>query len=164
MAYAAFSDVITRYRPLSTMVGTGAYDVTSLEVSSVFIWQSEAYVDAYLARRYSVPMTAPISPLITQVTADLAIFAMLAEKLPSVPEFIDKRRERAEGILGMIADGKLTITSASTVSSQGDNFAWSATMGHHPIFSPVINELDQIADIDRVEADRWDRGYDTRSY
>lgn len=157
MAYAAISDVIVRYRPITTMVGTGQYDVTSEDVASVFIAQSESYVDAFLARRYVVPLTIQ-SPLITQVTADLAIFHMMAEKLTDVPEFIDKRKKRADDILEMLADGKMQISSASTVGSGGDNEAWSSNVGYTPIFSPVLSELLQRSDHDRVEADadaRW---------
>lgn len=160
MAYAALSDVIVRYRPIQTMVGTGQFDVTSEDVSSVFIAQSEAYVDAWLARRYVVPLTIQ-SPLITQVTADLAIFHMMAEKLTNVPEFIDKRKDRADKILEMLAEGKMQISGATTVSSGGDNEAWSTTTGYTPVFSPVLPDTLQRADHDRVEADadaRWPDG------
>lgn len=160
MPYATFSDVLVRYRPLATMVGTGEYDVTSEEVSSVYVAQAEAYVDAWLARRYQVPLTIQ-SPLITQVTADLAIFHMLAEKLPSVPEFMDKRRERCDSILKMLSEGHMQINSATTISSGGDNFAWSTSQGYAPVFSPVLGDLDQRADRDRQEAERnvrWPNG------
>jgi phage gp36-like protein len=158
MAYASLSDVFVRYRPITTMVGTAGYTVTSLEVSSVFIWQSEAYVDAWLARRYAVPL-AVVNPLITQVTADLAIFHMLAEKLPDVPEFILQRKERCDAILKMLADGDMVIASATLASSaNGSDYAWSANRGYDPIFSPVLRDINQRADPDRQEADydaRW---------
>jgi phage gp36-like protein len=160
MPYATLSDVFVRYRPIETMVGTGQYEVTSEEVSSVFIAQSEAYVDAWLARRYVVPVSIQ-SPLITQVTADLAIFHMMAEKLTSVPEFIDKRKDRADKILEMLAEGKMQISSATTVSTGGDNEAWSANTAYTPIFSPVLPDNLQRVDQDRVGYDadvRWPTG------
>lgn len=160
MPYATLSDVLVRYRPIETMVGTGQYEVTSDDVTSVFIAQSEAYVDAWLARRYVVPVTIQ-SPLITQVTADLAIFHMMAEKLTNVPEFIDKRKDRADKILEMLAKGEMQISSATTVSTGGDNEAWSSNMGYTPVFSPVLQDNLQRVDNDRVEADadaRWPTG------
>lgn len=160
MPYATFSDVTVRYRPITTMVGTGPFDVTSEEVSSVYIAQAESYVDGYLAVRYQVPLTV-VSPLITQVTADLAIFHLVAEKLPQVPEFMDKRKERCDSILEMLAKGKMQIQSASLVGSAGDSFAWSANMDHHPVFSPVLRDADQRVDEDRVNEDLTARGFDT---
>lgn len=160
MAYAALRDVLVRYRPIETMVGTGQFEVTSEDVSSVFIAQSEAYVDAWLARRYVVPLTIQ-SPLITQVTADLAIFHMLAEKLTNVPEFIDKRKDRADKILEMLADGRMQVSSATTVSSGSDNEAWSPNTSYTPVFSPVLPDNLQRADWDRIESDadaRWPDG------
>jgi phage gp36-like protein len=153
MAYATFSDVSVRYRPITTMIGTGPYDVTSEEVTSVYIAQSEAYIDAFLARRYQTPLTIS-SPLITQIASDLAIFHMIAEKLPSVPEFMDKRKERCDKILEMLANGDMQIGSASLVTSAGDSYAWSSNMGHTPVFSPVLGDLYQRADPDRVRADK----------
>src|SRR4051812_17426023 len=125
MAYATLDDILSRYRPVSTMIGSGGYDVTSAEVNSIYISQSEAYVDARLGQRFQVPFTIS-NPLITQITADLAIFFMLAEKMPSVPDFMDKRRQRAEDLLTALAEGNLVINSATMTGSSGDSFAWSS--------------------------------------
>jgi phage gp36-like protein len=157
LPYATYSDVIVRYRPLSTMIGTGPFDVTSLEVESVYIWQSEAYIDAFLGRKYVVPLASPVSPLITMIASDLAIHAMLAEKLTSIPEFMDKRKDRCDKLLEMLAAGDMSVTSATTVST-GDNFAWSTSLGHTPVFSPVLKDTDQRVDQDRVQEDRAARG------
>lgn len=160
MAYATYDDVTARYRPVTTMVGTGEFDVTTAEVASVYLAQAEAYVDGYLANRYQVPLTVA-SPLITQVTADLAIFHLLAEKLPQVPEFMDKRKDRCDDILKMLSDGKMRIQSATLVGSSGDSYAWSSNMGYTPVFSPVLDDKHQRVDPDRVEADLVARDYDT---
>ncbi len=161
MTYAVLTDVFVRYAPIKTMVGSEQFDVSSVEVSSVFIAQAESYVDGWLARRYVVPLsTCP--PLITQVTADLAIHAMLAEKTPQVPEWMDKRRDRAENILKMLAEGTMTLGSSVTaVSTGGDNYAWSNNLGNHPVFDPVAGELYQTPDIDQVRAAREARAADS---
>jgi phage gp36-like protein len=161
MAYADLSDILVRYRPIRTMIGSQDLKITSAEVTSVYVFQAEAYVDAYLGSRYQVPFAGK-PPLITQITSDLAIFFMLAEKTPSVPDFMDARRQRADELLKQLADGELTIGSASLVTSAGDSFAWSPNMGHTPVFSPVLGELDQLVDPDRVYADRDARGFRSR--
>ena len=51
MAYATIDDVFSRYAPINTMVGTGANDVTSVEVSSIFIADAESFMNAYLGRQ-----------------------------------------------------------------------------------------------------------------
>lgn len=164
MAYSSLTDIFVRYRPITTMVGTGDYDVTSAEVTSVFIAQSDGIIDGYLAKRYVVPLsTTP--PLITLISADLSIHSMLAEKLPTVPEFIDKRYERAMNLLTAIMSGTMTLgNSVTEVTSAGDNYAWSPNMGYHPTFDPNLRDVDQAADIDRVNASKSEREDDSDNY
>jgi phage gp36-like protein len=54
--YATIDDVFGRYKPINTMVGIGSYDVTSVQVSSIFVADAESFVDAYLGARYEVPL------------------------------------------------------------------------------------------------------------
>lgn len=152
MAYASIGDLMTRYRPISTMVGSGNYDVSSAEVSSVFIADAESYIDARLSVRYVTPLTS-VNPLITRIACDLATHEMLAEKMPSIPDWMEMRFKRANDMLDQLVKGDLRLNSETLVGSAGDSFAWSSTLGTHPIFSPVINELDQAADQVRVDAD-----------
>lgn len=153
MSYATLTDVTARYRPITTMIGSGSYDVSSVEVASIFIADAESYVDGWLASKYNVPLASPAPPLITQVTADLAISNMLSEKLPQIPEFIDKRRDRAIKTLQSLAAGSMSLgNSWSVVGSVGDNFAWSANMGYHPTFDPALSADEQTVDIQRVDA------------
>jgi phage gp36-like protein len=156
MTYATLSDLVTRYRPITTMVGSGDYDVTSDDVSSVFISGANAFIDARLAVRYVVPLVSN-NPLITRISCDLATHEMLAEKMPSVPDFMETRYNRALQMLDMLVEGKLLLNSETLVGTAGDSFAWSSTLGQHAIFSPVVNELDQSPDRDRVNADKSER-------
>jgi phage gp36-like protein len=154
MAYAAIGDVLSRYKPITTMVGTHANDITSVEISSQFIADAESFVDAYIGSRYTVPLTAPVPALITQVTADLAIFNLAAEKLPRVPDFMQPRYDRALRTLEMLRDGKMTLTgSGVTLITSGNQEAWSPTTGYHPVFSPVLGELEQRADVDYINSE-----------
>ena len=159
MAYASIDDVFARFPAIATNVGTGQYDVTSNQVSSTFIRMVEGLIDAKLSQRYVVPLsTTSLSPLITMITADLAIFDMLVDKLPTVPEFAQGRYDRAMDLLKMICEGKLDLPGATEASTTGGDLEiWSTTMDYHPVFSPVLGELEQAADSDRVDADRTDR-------
>jgi len=156
MAYATIDDIFARYAPIHTMVGTGTNDVTSLEVSSIFIYDAESFVNAHLAKRYQTPVAS--EPIITMITADLAISNMMFEKLGELPNFIQPRYDRAMMMLEKLAAGDLLLTSNSTsIVTTGDNFAWSTNIDYHSIFSPVLDELDQAADKDQINADKDER-------
>jgi phage gp36-like protein len=133
------------------MLGASSHDVTSVSVSSQFIADAESFVDAYIGARYVVPLSY-VPPLITQITSDLAIFNLAVEKLPRQPDFMKDRYDRSVAMLEQLRDGKMVLTSVSIVTS-GDQEAWSPTEGYHPVFSPVLDELDQRVDKDSVEAD-----------
>lgn len=144
MAYATIDDVFARF-PVHTLVGTGTNEVTSLEVSSIYIQDAEGMVDAFLGSKYVTPLTTV--PIITQITADLAIFNMLAERAGRVPQAIQTRYDRVMSYLEMLRDGEMVLNANSqTLSSSGDSFAWSSTGSYHQTFSPVLDELDQRAD------------------
>lgn len=167
MSYALLGDVVARYRPIISLIGSGSTDVTSEEVNSVYCAQAESFIDGYLALRYVVPVS-PVPALITQLTADLAIFHMLAEKSIAVPEFMDKRYDRCLSILECLRDGEMVLGNSVTVAgSQGDNYAWSTTQGHHSVFHPNLDEFDSVPDHDRVQ-EAWteregDVGFDRNS-
>lgn len=153
MAYANIGDVFSRYAPIHTMIGAGDNDVTSNEVSSVFISDAESFINAHLAKRYVVPVTP--EPLITMLASDLAIFNMMAEKLGEVPDFMQKRYDRAIDMLKKLVEGDMILTaSGTTIVTTGDNFAWSSTESYHGIFSPVLDPLDQAVDQDWIDDDR----------
>ena len=159
MAYATIGDIFARYAPIYTMVGTGQNDVTSLEVASIFIADAESFVNVHLAKRYEIPVA--VEPVITMITADIAISNMMFEKLGELPNFIQPRYDRSMMMLEKLASGDLILTSNSTtIVTTGDNFAWSTNMDYHSIFSPVLDELEQAADIDQINADKDERAND----
>ena len=159
MPYATSDDIFSRYKPIRTLVGVSSFEVASLDVSSIFIRDAESLVDAYVGIRYTTPVT-PVSGLVTQITSDLAIFAMMAEKHVNVPDQMQARYDRSITLLEMIRDGKMTLGNSVTLSSGGDEEAWSSNQDFHSIFSPVLGELDQAVDKDQVEAEQDDRAND----
>lgn len=156
MAYAGISDLFGRYKPLRTMVGVGSFAVSSVDVSSMFIADAESFADAYLGIRYDIPIS-PVPSLVTQITADLAIFNMLAEKHPTVPDHMQARYDRTIKLLEMLRDGEMTLPSSVSVKDAGDQEVWSSNQDFHAIFHPALSELDQAADQDWVEEARDDR-------
>lgn len=159
MAYSTIDDIFSRFKPIRTMVGVSSFEVASLDVSSIFIFDAESLVDAYVGVKYAVPVS-PVSGLITKITSDLAIFAMLADKHTNVPDIMTARYERSIELLEMIRDGKMTLGSSVSVAAGGDDEAFSTTEDFHPVFSPVLDELDQAVDIDRVNEENDIRSAD----
>lgn len=161
MSYATINDVFARYKPIGTIVGSSTNQVTSVEVSSSFIFSAEALIDAYAARRYSVPL--PANALITQIAADLAIFNILVEHLPQMPDFMQKRYDRCMDFLKDISSGNLVVASATVLTTgTTDQEAWSSVgSSYHTIFSPVLDAEDQRVDSGRHDAEADDRAGDT---
>lgn len=157
MSYAGIDDIFKRYAPIHTLVGSADNMVDSIHVGSIFVADAESLVDGYLSRRYDVPLAAPVAPMITQITSDLAIFNMLVEKLPTTPDFFQPRYDRALSLLEMIATGEVNVVSATVLTDGGDQLAWSSTEDYHPVFNPVLDPIDQAVDKDQVDQAKDDR-------
>lgn len=156
MGYATYSDVLGRYNPLVTMIGTTAPDVTTQDIASLYIADAEGLINAYLGAKYVTPLA--VEPLITRLACDLAIYKVLEDRASRVPEIADKRYTDACSILGMLRDGKMVLTSASqSIITSGDWEAFGTTQDYHPVFSPVLRDVDQRADSDQIDADKADR-------
>lgn len=152
MAYATIDDVFARF-PVNTLVGTGDAEISSIEVSSIYIADAEGIIDMHLAHKYVVPVNK--TPAITHLTADLAIFNMLAERTGRVPQVVQARYDRVISMLDGLRDGTLLLNPAShTLTESGDSYAWSSTGSYHPVFSPVLDALDQAVDADYVDAEK----------
>jgi phage gp36-like protein len=154
--YATIDDVFGRYKPINTMVGIGSYDVTSVQVSSIFVADAESFVDAYLGARYEVPL-AVVPSVITQITSDLAIFNMVVEKQPNVPDHMQARYDRSVTMLERFRDGDMVLTGSVTTVSTGDQEVWSSNEEFHSTFSPVLDPIDQAVDKDWVERAKDER-------
>lgn len=161
MAYADITDIFVRYNPIKGMVGTNSNDIASADITSRFIPDASGVVDAYIGARYVTPLSDPVPQIITQVTADLSIFNLCAEKLPRQPDFMQARYDRALSTLTALRDGKMVLGSSVTAVTTGDNEAWSPDMGFHPTFSPTLRDVNQKADSDQQQAEIDDRTDDS---
>jgi phage gp36-like protein len=158
MGYTALSIVLARFPALETAVGTGEHEVTSIEVSSVFVYQADGLIDGYLSQQYLVPFDAnSIHPLIERISTDIVICDLVRDRLPQTPEYIINRCDAAMALLEKLREGDMTLPGVTLANTTGDNEVWSNVEGYHAIFSPVLDPLDQASDRDRVESDVDDR-------
>lgn len=138
MSYAVCDDVLRRYNPIKTMLGVATTDINTVDISSVYIADAESIVNAYLGLRYLMPLNS--EPILTSLTSDLAIYKILEDRAPRIPDFIQKRYTDATSILAMLRDGKMVLTvSSQTVNSGGDQEVWSNVLDNPngPVFTPV---------------------------
>lgn len=160
MSYATFDDVLRRFPPLTTLVGSNAEtQVSTIGVSSVYISDAESYVNAFLRARYDIPLVG--EALVTMLTSDIAIYKICEDRLQRMPEFAEKRWISANSTLAMLRDGKMILSSSqSVVTDGGDQEAFSTVGSFHPVFSPVLKDVEQKVDLDYVITERDDRLYD----
>ena len=160
MSYASIDDVFTRYPRIASMVGSGTNDVTSAEITSSYLMDADAYIDAYLGTKWTVPFS-PAPTLVRWMAADIAICNMIFEHQKKAPQVITDRWDRVNSKLEKLRDGEMTLVGSGAVAvTSGDQEVWSTTQAYHPTFSPVLDPLDQRVDRDRVVDDRADRSGD----
>lgn len=136
--YASPTDVINRYKPLNTMLGTGTLDITTTDIASVFIGDAQSYMDAFLSARYVTPVA--VEPIITQICSDISIYKILEDRAPRIPEFMEKRYSFANSLLWNLSNGNMSLTGSNQiVSSAGDQEVWSNVLENPsgPIFVPA---------------------------
>lgn len=155
MSYATIDDVTKTYKPILSSIGSLPDDISSIDVASVYISRAESVVNAYLSRRYVVPVS-PVEPIVVHITADLSISFILMEQQPDVPDFFQARYDRAMKLLEGLRDGELDLSSG-TITTEGDQEAWSSTEDYHPVFSPVLDPIDQAVDREQVDSDKDSR-------
>ena len=137
MAYSSVDQVLIAYNPIRTMLGTGTTDIATLDIASFYIPNADSYIDAYLARRYTVPLDP--TPLVTMLSADIAVYKLMQDRAPRIPDFLEKRWVAANSILAALINGDMILTGSNTiVASAGDSFAWSNVQSYPngPVFRP----------------------------
>jgi phage gp36-like protein len=147
MAYAGYDDVFRRYNPIKTMVGTAQQDVATLDISSIYCSDAEGLINAYLGARYSTPVAT--EPLVTMLASDIAIYKLLEDRAPRIPEFAQRRYDNAIAILEKLRDGNMVLVSGSTtLLTSGDQEAWSNVQSYPPVFdNPAVTVTSEELDI-----------------
>lgn len=135
MSYATHDDVFKRYGMSTTLVGTQATDVQTVDIDSVYLADAESYINAFLRPRYSIPLVT--EPLITGLCSDIAIYRMVEDRCPRIPDICEKRWINANSTLCMLRDGVMQLGSSTLVTS-GDQEAWSNVLSYSgPVFMPI---------------------------
>ena len=158
MAYSTVAQVLTAFPPALTAVGVGSFDVATTQISSYYIYTADGVIDSYIARRYETPVS-PVPPVLTRLSCDLVIYDLFRDRNLKVPDFMQDRYDGAIKMLEAIRDGKQDLPGGTYVTT-GDNFAYSTGQGYHPVFSPVLDDIEQSADQDLVQAERDARSDD----
>lgn len=136
--YATTDDVFRRYPPIESVVGSGDMLVQSADVSSIYIADAQGYVDAYLRARYVTPLVQ--EPIITQVTTDIAIYRLIEDHAPRIPDMAEKRMIAANSLLYALATGVMLLNPASQtlVTTGGNQEAWSTGLEQAgPVFGAI---------------------------
>lgn len=138
MPYASFQDVFLRYPPIESVVGSGDMLVNTTDVASVYIADAEGYVNAYLRARYVTPLAR--EPVVTQVTVDIAVYRLIEDHAPRVPDMAEKRMIAANSMLYMLREGVMLLDPASQVlvTTGGDQEVWSTNLEQAgPVFTAI---------------------------
>lgn len=143
--YATFDDVTKRYNPLLTMIGVGTLQVSTDDISSVYVRDAESIINGYLAGRYVLPLSP--EPLLTDLASDIAIYRVLRDRAPRIPEFMQSRYTDAMALLMSIKSGDMQLTGSDViVNPSGDQEAWSnvadpnGPLQNGPVFRPIESE------------------------
>ncbi|MHC4611105.1 MAG: phage protein Gp36 family protein [Planctomycetota bacterium] len=133
MGYISNSDIETRlgsaaYVQLTDDAGTGQANEAVVDEARA---GAEGELDAYLARRYAVPIDLSRHPeltgILTSIALDLAEYRLRLRRPPISPE-ATARRDAAAAWLQRVASGEIELPAARPVTSSGlGGFAGRAT-------------------------------------
>ncbi|ADU63405.1 MAG: DUF1320 domain-containing protein [Pseudodesulfovibrio sp.] len=109
MSYATETDIIARYGQDQLLVladrdGDGLADA---EVIAGGLADADAEIDAYLAKRYDLPL-AEVPPVLTRLAVDIAVYRM-CDTDAMATEGRRKRYEDAVSLLRRIGTGEIAL-------------------------------------------------------
>lgn len=151
MGYCNIEQIVAAFPPVLTAIGVQSFDVATTQVNCYHIPAAASVIDSYIAKRYTTPVT-PAPFFLTKINVDLVLYELFRERAFKIPDFFQTRYDQAMQMLKDIADGDAQIPGA-TETTTGDNFAYSTALGYHPVFSPVLDPLDQSVDQDFVQSE-----------
>jgi len=120
------------------------------------IIEADAEIDAHLAGKYALPLSATpaiISVISRELTAVSLLVSIYSQNIPNNSEWVDSRLKRIEKKLGMLSNGGLTLVGSDGVPLSAPTLrVASNTEQYSPIFDTRAPEYEEI-DPDRVTAD-----------
>jgi phage gp36-like protein len=76
------------------------------------------------------------------MTSDIALFRMIRDRAPRIPDIMQTRYTDVISMLSMIRDGKMQLTASSqTIASGGDQEAWSSAQSGSVVFKRAEDYL-----------------------
>jgi phage gp36-like protein len=157
----SYTNVETIYETLPQLKNQ-ATNVTSAEIA-LQAGQTQAYVNARLARLYDLPFTVDV-PVLTEITTDLAIYRLLVKRIFTATNLEDSpwpdRYKEAVEFLDSIVSGETPLLTASLsvlAVTTGRNEPWSSTQDYNPIYFEGGAATDFTVDPDRAEDNFADR-------
>lgn len=148
----SYTSVANVYETLPQLE-TDATTVTSAEIA-LQAGQAQAYVNARLAKFYTLPFSAT-PPVLVEITTDLAIGRIIAKRPLLATKFGEVWTERmaeARAMLDAIVAGSIPLvdSSGSIIAASTDQTeVWSNTKDYLPTFWEADDPVDMIIDRDK---------------
>ena len=137
--YANWDNVTDRYPKAGSFVG-------SVEMQDSYIAGAEAIINAYISKRFDVPISGE-PPLLQDLTVDLTYCKLAFNKDKGVP----KLKESVLDMLKMIMSGELLLldSDGEQVTDYGQA-TWSSE-GDYNMTHSELGPLDDLIDPDRLD-------------
>jgi phage gp36-like protein len=126
-----------------------------------FIDMAEGRVDAYLVKRYPLPLSTPVPSLVETLSTQISVYELLSKRIfvgeLTADSMWVRSYQQAIDDLKDIARGRMElVNSAGAVLDASNNEVWSSTEGYLPTFTED-DELNQFVDEDKIDDIRQDR-------
>ena len=145
MAYAAYSDLLARYRKFAEDIGD------SSAAMSTWITPAEREIEGRLAEKFSLPF-ASTPTVVKTLILDTAMVHWLASR---DPERATALREMIDAQLTRITEGKegIVLSATETIfATEGAGVVYHTQSGFKPVFD-MRDSIDQHVDSDRTDAE-----------
>jgi len=134
MAYCSQADLEKLVGPevlaeLTTDVG----EMADTEVVAAAIAQADAEIDAYLAKRYRLPL-ASVPPVVKALSIDIALYHLHSRR-EGMPPIREEKYKRAVAFLTDVARGLAEIVGADGAEVTGDDSEVAEITSNDRVFS-----------------------------
>lgn len=120
MPYCEIQDISAEFKQEELARLTGDSSGTTIDESRITlaIERAEAIVNAYLEKRFSIPLSSEQAPFLKQICVSLAVNSLyeMKYKVTSIPESVMYRRRNAVNFLKLLSSGDISL--ASTVHGE----------------------------------------------
>jgi len=129
---------------------------------SHFINMAEGRVDAYLGRRYALPLSS-VPSLVETLSTQVSVYEFLSKRVfagqVAAESFWVQSYKDALKDLADISNGKMElVTDSGSVISDNNSTPWSSQQNYLPTFTED-DPLAQIIDEDKLDDIESDRGF-----